>query len=182
MRRLLWIPLALCALAVPAAVLAGGAGSGFDGVVNSIQARYHSHATRIPFLGLVSLVARGVTHQGVGNLHVAEFDHFTAPVDGEELNRMVSAKLGQGWSRMVRETSRNGGEQTLIFSRPEGKRMGMFIVDLDGQEMDVVQLSVDPDNLSQFVNDKVDKHGRAASDSGGDSGSGNEGSPMNASD
>lgn len=182
MRRLIWITVALCALAVPVAVLAGGAGSGFDGVVNSIEARYHSHATRIPFLGLVSLVARGATHHGVGNLHVAEFDQFTAPVDGEELNRMVSAKLGEGWSRMVRETSRQGHEQTLIFTRPEGRRMGMFIIDLDGHEMDVVQLSIDPDNLSQFVNDKIDKHGRDAGDSSGDSSSGGEGLHRSASD
>lgn len=156
MRRLLWIPLALCALAVPAVVLAGSGGSGFDGVVNSIQSRYHSHATRIPFMGVISLVARGATHQGVANLHVAEFDQFTASVDGEELNRMVTEKLGEGWSRMIRSTSRKGHEQTLIFSRPEGKRLGLFIVDLDSHEMDVVQVSVDPETVNQYVNDKMD--------------------------
>jgi hypothetical protein len=53
-------------------------------------------------------------------------------VDGDELNRMVEEKLGQGWDRMIRETSRHGGEQTLIFSHPDGKRMGLFILDLDG--------------------------------------------------
>lgn len=157
MRRLIWIPLALCALAVPVVVLAGSGGSGFDGVVNSIQSRYHAHATRIPFMGVISLVARKATHEGVASLHVAEFDHFSASVDGDELNGMVTQKLGEGWSRMVRSTSRKGNEQTLIFSRPEGKRMGLFIVDLDSHEMDVVQVSVDPDYVNQFVNHKVDK-------------------------
>lgn len=169
MRRLLWIPLALCALAVPVVVLAGGRGGGFDGVVHSIGHRYHAHATRIPFLGVISLVAGHATHQGVGNLHIAEFDHFTATVDGEELNRMVTEKLGEGWSRMIRSTSRKGGEQTLIFSRPEGKRMGLFIVDLDGHEMDVVQVSVDPDYVSQFVNNKMDKHDHGGHESDSDS-------------
>ncbi|HEU5458188.1 MAG TPA: hypothetical protein VFU68_06185 [Terracidiphilus sp.] len=159
MRRFLWIAAAFCALAVPTAVLAGSGGNGFDGVVNSLESRYHAHATRIPFMGLVSLVAHGATHQGVGNLHVAEFDDFHATVDGDELNRIVTARLGEGWSIMVRETSRKGNEQTLVFSRPEGHRMGLFVVDLDGHEMDVVQVSVDPDHLSQFVNDKTDHHG-----------------------
>lgn len=168
MRRFLWIAAAFCALAVPTAVLAGSGGGGFDGVVNSLEARYHAHATRIPFMGLVSLVAHGATHQGVGNLHVAEFEDFHATVDGDELNRIVTAKLGEGWSIMVRETSRKGGEQTLVFSRPEGHRMGLFVVDLDGHELDVVQVSVDPDHLSQFVNDKVDHHSPNSSDKDSD--------------
>jgi hypothetical protein len=151
MRRLWIIPLVLVALVVPAAVLAGGGGGGFDGVVNSIESRYHVRAMRIPFMGVVSGVARIATKNGVGDMHVAEFDHFTAPVDGDELNRMVEEKLGSGWERMVRETSRKGKEQTLVFVHPEGERMGMFVVDLDGNEMDVVQLSVDPNHLNDSI-------------------------------
>ena len=50
-----------------------------------------------------------------------------------------------------------GGNQTLIFMRPEGSRMGMFVLDLDGHEMDVVQLSVNPDHLSENIS-KYDHH------------------------
>jgi hypothetical protein len=144
MKQLLLIPIGFVLLAVPVAVLAGGGEGGFDGVVRSIESRYHVRATRIPFLGLISLVSRKATHGAVGGLHVAEIEQFTEPVDGEELNRMVEEKLGSGWERMVRETNRRGHEQTLIFIHPEGDRMGMFVVDLDGNEMDVVQVSVDP--------------------------------------
>jgi hypothetical protein len=52
---------------------------------------------------------------------------------------------------MIRDTNRKGHEQTLIFIHPEGTRMGMFIIDLDGHEMDVVQVSVDPDHLGQNI-------------------------------
>lgn len=151
MSRLLWIPLCVIALVVPVVVLAGGGRSGFDGVVDSIESRYHAHATRIPFLGMVSMVAKGVTHNGVANLHVAEFDDFHAEVDGNELNSLVEQKLGEGWARIIRETSKHGSEQSLIFMRPEGRHMGLFIVDLDGNEMDVVQVSVDPDNLNNSI-------------------------------
>ncbi len=114
MKQLLWIPICCAALLIPVVVLAGGGEGGFDGVVSSIESRYHVHATRIPFLGLISLIARKSTHEGVGNLHVAEFDNFSAQVDGDELNRMVEEKLGQGWERIIRETSRHRGPRRQV--------------------------------------------------------------------
>jgi hypothetical protein len=139
------------ALLVPVAVLAGGGDSGFDGVVHSIEGRYHARATHIPFLGLVSLVSRKAMHGGVTNLHVAEIESFSGPVDGEELNQMVTEKLGPEWERIIRDTSRKGNEQTLIFIHPEGDRMGLFVVDKESNEMDVVQVSVDPRHLDDDI-------------------------------
>jgi hypothetical protein len=165
MRRLVWIPICFVALLIPVVVLAGSGQGGFDSVVSSIESRYQAHATRIPFLSLVSLIAGKATHDGVANLHVAEFDNFTAQVDGDELNQLVAQKLGEGWERIIRETSRKGGEQTLIFMRPEGKRMGLFVVDLDGHEMDVVQVSVDPDHLNDSIG-HYEHHHESDSDSG----------------
>ena len=150
MRRLLLIPIVFVALLIPVAVLAGS-GDGFDGVVRSIESKYHIHATRIPFLGLVSLISRKATHDGVSELHLAEFEHLSGPVDGEELNRLVEEKLGAGWERIIRETSRQGFEQTLIFIHPEGARMGLFVVEYDGREMNVVEVSVDPDHLNESI-------------------------------
>ena len=160
MKRPWLIPVVFCVVLIPAAVVLASSGEGaFDSVVSSIESQYHVHATRIPFMGLVSLVSRGATHGGVSGIHIAEFDHFSQPIDGDELNRMVEQKLGAGWELMIRETSKKGNEQTLIFAHPEGTRMGMFIVDKDGHEMDVVQISVDPDHL----NESIGKYGHAHS-------------------
>jgi hypothetical protein len=167
MRGFWLIPVGLVVLLVPAVVLAGGGERGFDGVVHSIESRYHVRATRIPFLGLMSLVARKSTHGGVGNLHVAEIESFSEPVDGEELNRMVEEKLGAGWERIIRETSCTGNEQTLIFVHPEGDRMGLFVVDKDGNEMDVVQVSVDPKHLDDDIG-HYSHHHRHDKDADGD--------------
>ena len=164
MRRLWIVPVVFVALLVPVAVLAGG-GGGFDGVVRSIESRYQVHAMRIPFMGLISMVARKATHEGVANLHVATFEKFSATVDGDELNRMVAEKLGSGWERIVRETSRHGSEQTLVFMRPEGARMGLFVVDCEGHELDVVEVSVDPDHLNQEIGHYEHHH---RDDGGGD--------------
>jgi hypothetical protein len=151
MKRPWLIPIGLVVLLVPAVVLAGGGDVGFNGVVRSIEGRYHVRATRIPFMGLVSFIARKATHEGVGNLRFAEFESMQGPVDGDELNQMVEEKLGPGWERIIRETSRNGKDQTLIFMHPEGERMGLFVVDANGNEMDVVQVSVDPAHLDDDI-------------------------------
>jgi hypothetical protein len=161
MRRFLLIPIGFVALLVPVAVLAGGAEGGFDGVVHSIESRYHVRATKIPFLGLVSLMASKSTHGGVRNLHVAEIESFQEKVDGDELNQMVEEKLGAGWERIIRDTSRHGEEQTLIFVRSEGDRMGLFVVDKDGNEMDVVQVSVDPKHLDDDIQQYSHHHDKS---------------------
>jgi hypothetical protein len=149
MKRFILVPIGFLALAVPVVVLANGAQGGFDGVVSSIESRYHVHAQRIPFIGLISYISHQATSGGVSGMHVAEIDDFHADVDGEELNRMVEEKLGDGWERVIRETSRKSNNQTLIFMHPEGPRMGLFVLDLDGREMDVVQVSVDPKHLNE---------------------------------
>jgi hypothetical protein len=151
MRRLWLIPIGVVALLIPISVVLAGGGGGFEGVVCSIESRYHVRTTRIPFMGLISMISEKATQKGVSNLHVAEFESFSGPVDGDELNRMVMAKLGLGWERIIRETSRGGNEQTLIFIHPEGERMGLFVVDLDGHELDVVEVSVDPNHLNENI-------------------------------
>jgi hypothetical protein len=169
MRRFLFIPVCFVALLVPVVVLAGGAEGGFNGVVRTIETRYHVHATRIPFIGLISFVSRKATNGGVSNLHVAEFEHFSPTMDGEELNQLVETKLGDGWERIIRETSRNGTSQTLIFIHPEGSRMGLFVLDADGRDLNVVQVSVDPDHLSESIGHYDRHHHNEIDDEGADS-------------
>lgn len=150
MRVWVWLPLCTVAGVVLLVAMAPRE-NGFEGVVSSIESRYHAHATQIPMSGLISMMALGATHGGVGDVHVAQFEHFKRRIDGDELNRMVGNRLGPRWDKMIRETSHDGNEQTLIFSRPEGRRMGLFVVDLDGHELDVVQVSVDPDHLNESI-------------------------------
>jgi len=169
----LLILICFVSLLIPVSVLASSGEVGFNSVVHSIESRYGVRATQIPFLGLISFISRKATHDGVSSLHVAEFEDFHATVDGNELNEMVAKKLGEGWERVVRETSRSGGEQSLVFMRPEGNRMGLFVVDLDGQEMNVVQVSVDPDHLDENVAHYGHHHHEPGSDEGDHSGDSN---------
>jgi hypothetical protein len=151
----------ITAAMTPAILLAAsGAGGGFDAVVHGIESRYHVHANKIPFMGLISLVAGRATHGGVHGIHVAEIEHMEGPVDGAELNALVASHMGAGWQRIVRDTSRSGDEQSLIYVKPEGDRLGMLVVDLDHREMDVVEISIDPEKLSSEIAEH--RHGRYA--------------------
>lgn len=167
MRSVVFFVVCFMALLIPVGVLASSGEGGFDDVVRSIELKYHVRATRIPFMGIVSLMGRHATQGGVSSMHVAEFEDFSAQIDGDELNRMVQEKLGPDWSRMVRETSKHGTEQTLVYVHPEGKRMGMFVLDADSGELDVVQMSVDPDHLNQQIG-KYEHNGRAEGESDSD--------------
>lgn len=151
MRRFVFFLICAASLIVPVVVLASGGEGGFDGVVRSIEHTYHVRATRIPFTGLISFVSGKATSGGVSNLHLAEFENFDAPMDGEDLTHMVEEKLGPSWARVVRETGRAGKEKTLVYMRPEGARMGLFVLDSDGHELDVVEASVDPDHLNATI-------------------------------
>lgn len=168
------VPLGIAAIMTPAIMLAAGSGgTGFDAVVHSIESRYHARATHIPFMGLISGIARISTHGGVRGLHIAEFENFrtnaSEPVDGAEFNALVEKHVGPGWQRMIRETSRDGGEQSLIYVRAEGQHLGMLVVDLDGKDLDVVQLSMNPDQLM----DEVARHHHHRRSDDDDSGSDN---------
>ena len=166
MKRFILFPVCFVALAVPVVVLASGARGGFDDVVNTIETRYHVHAQRIPFIGLISFISHKASGEAMSGIHVAEIDDFHADVDGEELNHLVTEKLGMGWERVIRETSHKSKDQTLIFMHPEGRQMGLFVVDLDGGEMDLVQVSVDPNHLNESIG-KYEHHPHDGDKDGG---------------
>ena len=154
----------ITAAMTPAILLAAsGSGGGFDAVVRGIETRYHAHANKIPFMGLISLVAGHATHGGVRGIHVAEIEHLDSPVDGTELNALVAERMGAGWERIVRDTSRSGDEQSLIYVKPQGDRLGMLVVDLDHAEMNVVQISINPDKLSDEITEH--RNGKSTDDS-----------------
>jgi hypothetical protein len=169
----LMILVGLAAVMTPMILLAAsGSGSGFDSVVHGIESRYHAHATRIPFMALISGIAGIASHGGVHGLHLAEIENIQGPIDGAELNALVEQRVGPGWQRMIRETSRNSSDktldqtldqtlnQTLIYAKPEGDRMGLLVVDLDGHEMDVVQVSVDPKHIDDDMGQFRHPHGK----------------------
>ena len=140
------------------ALLAGGsahvfaAGREFDRLLSEVSQRYEIRPTRVPLMGFVSLCARVVSHGGVRNLHVAEFDNLKAPLDLSALAALVRTSVGSDWQPFVIERSRNGGEQSVIFVRPAGNTMRMLIADYARGELDLVEMELNGDALAKWMN------------------------------
>ena len=123
----------------------------FDGMKLAVETRWHGHDQHIPMQWLMSGVAGLYTHGGVSRMRIAEIDHLPSRIDGADLEAMATAEMGAGWQRIVRETSREANEQSLIYMKPEGTRLAMMVVDFDNGEMDIVQLAIQPDQLSRQI-------------------------------
>ncbi len=123
----------------------------FHALQHALEARWGGQVQHIPMQWLMSGVAGLYTHGGVSRMRIAEIDHLPSRIDGADLEAMATAKMGAGWQRIVRETSREANEQSLIYMKPEGTRLAMMVVDFDNGEMDIVQLAIQPDQLSRQI-------------------------------
>ena len=126
---------------------------GFDALVKGLSAHYAVHPKTIPMMWMVSLGARGFTHGGVRGLRVAEFENFEANDDVAGFDETVRSSLGESWSRMVRDWNEDG-EESLVYVRTEDSRIDMIVVDLNHGELDVVKMSMNPDQLARWTRDR----------------------------
>ena len=123
----------------------------FDALRRGLEEHYHAHATHIPMQGLIGVIARISTHGSVRELHVAEFDDLSANIDAAEMKSFAESRMGGDWKRIVVETSRDGGELSLIYVRPEGDHLGMMVLDLDNGELNMVEMSMNPARLAKQI-------------------------------
>jgi len=87
-------------------------------------------------------------------VYVREYD-FDQP--GEyttaDLERIRSQFQGSEWSRMVRERSKSGQADTDVYMKiVDGKMQGMFVLDAESKELDLVYIAgtLDPAELSKL--------------------------------
>jgi hypothetical protein len=125
---------------------------GFDALVKGLSAHYAVHPKTIPMMWMVSLGARGVTHGGVRGLRVAEFENFAGNGDAG-FDETVQSSLGEDWSRMVRDWKEDGDE-SLVYVRAENNRVDMIVVDLSHSGLDLVRMTMDPDQLARWTKDR----------------------------
>jgi hypothetical protein len=129
----------------------------FDGLVKDVTKRYQVHSKTVPMMGLVSLCARAATHGGVRGMKVVEFED-AAKIhdagDGTEFAALVKARLGARWSAMVREHEAKEDSFIYMQSDGDGVRTRLIVVDLDGQELDMVSLSLNPEQLAKWIKEQ----------------------------
>ncbi len=126
---------------------------GFDALVKGLSARYAVHPKTIPMMWMVSLCARGATRGGVRGLRVAEFENFGGNGDAAGFDETVRSSLGEDWSRMVRDWKEDGDE-SLVYVRAGNNRVDMIVVDLGRGGLDLVRMTMDPDQLAKWTRDR----------------------------
>jgi hypothetical protein len=87
-------------------------------------------------------------------IYVREYD-FDKPgqYTPADLQRVRSQFAGSDWSPMVRERSKTGGEDTDVYIKMvNGKVQGLFVLDAEPKELDLVYIvgSIDPEELTKL--------------------------------
>lgn len=149
---------------------AAGARRDFDRVVREIGAHYQVQPKSLPMMGLVSLCARVATRGGVGEMKVVRLDDESGAADrilqadqadeeGSGFATLVRAELGDHWTQMVREHQQSGEESLVFVQRDEDLRhTRMIVLDLDHSELNMVALSLDPEQLERWMNEREGQH------------------------
>jgi hypothetical protein len=148
----------------------------FDGLVRAVGEHYHVHAKTVPMMGVVNLWVKVMTQGGVDGMRVAQFEDAAAigrrdRADAETTGfaGLVRTRLGDGWTQIIRE-QREGGEESLVYEQNLAQnpvqgggrstpRMRLIVLDLDGRELDMVSLSLGPEELAKWVEEREHRGG-----------------------
>lgn len=128
----------------------------FNSLVRTVAARYHMHPKPVPMMWIANLCARSITHGGVSGMKVVEFEDADriAQAGGKpaEFSQLMKTQLGDRWSPLIREHEKSSGDSYVyVQSSDESKLTRMIVVDLDGAELDLVSINLNPDQLAKWM-------------------------------
>jgi hypothetical protein len=153
--RTLIISAALTLAAISAPQSASGRDKEFGVLVHYVESHYHVHRQYRFLLSFASLAVKIAHPEGVKGMKLAlwENEKIQANSDADDFPDVVKAGLAEGWQPMVRVWSRRNGERTVIFAKPDGKDMKLLVATVDREEAVVVQVKIDPDKLSGYIDE-----------------------------
>lgn len=133
----------------------------FGRIVRHIEVNYHVHRSHRFLMACVGVVVKFWHGSGVKSFKAAIFEdqHLAATDSDTGLDDIVQRAGKSGWQPVVKSYSRRSGEHSYVYGRSEGKDLELLIVSVETNEADVVQVRIDPDRLTQFI----DEHSGGAS-------------------
>jgi hypothetical protein len=137
------------------------AGDEFNDIVHHIEAEYHVHRSYPLLMAFAGFVAKCSSFAGVKGFKIALFEDQTLPgtdVD-RRLDEIVQSAGRSGWQPLMRSVSRRSGEHNYIYVRGPSKELTMLIVNVESDEAVVVEVKIDADKLSQFINEHEGESG-----------------------
>lgn len=121
-------------------------------LAQAVDARYHVHGKALPLMWLVSGLARTFSGNGVSNMRLVTYEDIAeAGADHPAFAELVRARLNDGWSLMVRDhVNTPAGEDNTIWVQPHGKRVRLLVVNLEGRELNLIQMELSPEALTRW--------------------------------
>jgi hypothetical protein len=134
----------------------------FGKIVHHIEANYHTHRHYRFVMGLAGFTFKVSHFAGVKSFKGAIFENseFAASGSDTRFDQVIRAAMDSGWQPMVQSYDRHSGERTYIYAQDLGKDMRLLVVNLEPTEAVVIQVKVDTNKLSDFVNEASAGHGR----------------------
>ena len=128
----------------------------FGDIVRAISDEFHTKPTRIPFFGLVNVVAFVARPAGASHIDVAVFEHLdTSDRTGRDLQQLVQRAVGRGWQPFIQVHSRRHGaeELVMVYLRPEGRSCRLLVTSIERDQATVVELKLNPDGFERWISD-----------------------------
>lgn len=144
----------LAAAALFAVIAAQPVHAGFSELARAIDSKHGVSRIWIPFLGVARFAVRLVEPQGVNDFQLATFEG-TSNLDGREMQALMRAKIGAGFTPLVQVWSRRSNEWSFIYARPhgDGAKIELVVLAHDKEETVLVRVDVDADVLARELND-----------------------------
>jgi hypothetical protein len=125
----------------------------FSAVANAISSQRGVRRTWIPFLGVARTFVRVAKPEGIRDFQLAVFSGGER-IDPRQLQTMMRAKVGPGFTPLVQVRSRKSGEWTFIYARPyaDGNRVELMVLAHDSSETVLVRVDVDAEMVARHLN------------------------------
>jgi hypothetical protein len=143
----------LAAAALLLVVVAQPLHAGFAEVAHAIDSQRGVSRIWIPFLGVARFAVRLVAPEGIHDFQLVTFKG-ADNVDPKELQKILRAKIGPGFSPLVQVWSRKSSEWSFIYARPGADgRIELVVLAHDNEDTVLVRVDVDAVKLARELND-----------------------------
>jgi hypothetical protein len=127
----------------------------FGNIVHHIEAEYHVHQNYRFLMGFAGVMVKASHFAGAKEFKAAIFEDqnlFRSEPD-TRLDEIVQSAGKSGWRPLVKSFSRHGAEHDYIYVQGQSKGLKLLLVTVEPDEAVVVQLKIDADKLSDFINE-----------------------------
>jgi hypothetical protein len=127
----------------------------FGKIVRHIEVQYHVHRNYRFLMAVAGIGVKCTQFTGVKVFKAAIFKN--QQLSGAKLDRGLDELMQRagtaGWQPLVKSFSRRSGEHNYIYAQASGNDMKLLVVSVESDEAVVLEVKVDPNKLSDFINE-----------------------------